>query len=262
MEEQQLDPITLTNIARAVKNGELDTIPSYLSLKDKEYVKEVLQLLYSADKAMKIWFVQKQYIEVAAEAAQTYKEFVRQNSVSSSLKYEYKSAQDRAYNLAAANDAMYNKLTRLMDNTVNAFAKQMNSRGATEQMRKTLDYAFARNVLEFTSTSEALSKQLMVYQPQATGARAALINQYLYRSGQLAAEFEKLGVTLPNYSSDSALKEIIGKSGFKSVEAEHEASDLEEKANTLNKKTHAMGMLYCLDVLGQVLQELGQNLYV
>ena len=260
--EQQLDTITLTNIARAVKNGELDTIPSYLSLKDKEYVKEALRLLYSADKAMKIWFVQKQYIEAAAQTAQSYKEYVRQNSIGGSLKYEYEEAQNRAYDLAAANDTMYIKLTKLMDNTVNSFAKQMNSRGATEQMLKTLDYAFTRNVLEFTGTSEALSKQLMVYQPKATGARAALINQYLYRSGQLAAEFEKLGVTLPNYRSTAALEEMFGERSFKTVGAALEASDLEQRANTLNKQTHSMGMFYCLDVLGQVLQELGQNLAV
>jgi hypothetical protein len=256
--EQQLDEITLINIARAVKNGELEKIPDYLNLADREFVEAALKLLYSQDKAMRIWYVQKQYVNKATQAAIAYEEHLRLQV--GNLGAEYHAAANRAYEARAQNDAMYLKLERLMDNAANSFAKQMQSRGVSPQ--QTFDYAYLKNVVEFAGMDKQLRLLLQKYAPQATGANAGLINQYLFRSGQLAAEFEKLGTTIPERrgAAQQWISDIDNSKWFKSEMAASESAELKDKAERLRKCSCVMGMFYALDALGQVLQELGQNL--
>lgn len=246
------------NIARAVKNGELEKIPDYLSLADREFVEAALKLLYSQDKAMRIWYVQKQYLDKATQAAVAYEEHLRLQV--GNLGAEYRAAANRAYELRAQNDAMYTKLDRLMDNAATSFAKQMQSRGVSPQ--QTFDYAYLKNVAAFAGMEEQLRPRIQKYAPQATGANAGLINQYLFRSGELAAEFAKLGTTIPERRGQARqwISDIDDSRWFKSEMAASESAELKDKAEHLRKCSHVMGMFYALDALGQVLQELGQNL--
>ena len=102
IEGEQLTDAELLRIAESIKSDKNKKIPDYLSDEDKKTVKELLDILYARDKAVKTYFCKLQYLD-ALKKAQDLKQ--AQESKKLEAQRRYKDYKDYAVTAAKIRDA-------------------------------------------------------------------------------------------------------------------------------------------------------------
>lgn len=128
-----------------------------------------------------------------------------------------------------------------------------------------------KSILRQAGVSEQALNRFLRFRTTATGANKGLINQFFFRADQLSAQAQQITLDLADggkYSTTlphSKTSEEFAKSKLNKIEKVRDtvldkAFKAEDAAKILDNKTKYLSGMYVLAVLGDVLQELGQNL--
>lgn len=250
-------------------------MPSYLSEEDQEFVKSLCKNLRQANLAMKVWYVKTQSEQLKARADALRVKAYQANIQAAGYFGKAVSLDLHSTSVAQQYSTSYQELTKTYNDAVNNLYQQLSSRNGPEKAwgyaHNAKRYVETKSIMRQAGVSEEALNKFLRFNTTATGANKGLINQFFFRADQLSAQAQQLTLdladnskyptTLP-YSKTSA---EFAKSKVNKIEQARDAAlykrnKADEQAKILDDNARFLSGMYILAVLGDVLQELGQNL--
>ena len=294
---EQLNSAELLEIAQEVKNG--GEMPAGLTEEEKEGVREILDVLYASDKAVKVYWIRMAYLDKlkAAEAkkaeAQRYSAWALRSQMKVSEYYGKLRAIDSSYKKARASlDAEARKNINRINEQAEDMRKMLTRtlRSVSKRISERTKFTFGQIQHDVNVYVETLTLNQCLLEGNHKEAAASLgarltelgdkinsvcgtdsylgwaITDYKQKLSDMAvAIYKEYGVPLGRVYRNLAVRMNIAKKS--SIRAERlyrekygEYLQAAAEAKVEGKRTNLAGKWYIIAACGEMLAELGQSL--